>query len=76
MKINQDTFCGAPWFQVRNRQDMTKTVCCLVDYLTKDPGTEELTPIEYLNSPKLQTMREQMANGIKVPQCQECWKHE
>jgi len=76
MKVNPDTFCGAPWFQVRNRQDMTKTVCCLVDYLTEDPGTEELTPIEYLNSAKLLTMREQMANGIKVPQCQECWKHE
>ena len=76
MKINPNTFCGATWFQVRNRQDMTKTVCCLVDYLTEDPGTEELTPIEYLNTPKMVTMREQMAKGIKVPQCQECWKHE
>ena len=76
MKINPNTFCVAPWFQVRNRQDMTKTVCCLVDYLTEDPGTEELTPIEYLNTPKMVTMREQMADGIKVPQCQQCWKHE
>ena len=76
MKINPDTFCGATWFQVRNRQDMTKTVCCLVDYLTEDPGTEELSPIEYLNTPKMVNMRQQMAEGIKVPQCQECWKHE
>ena len=76
MKINPDTFCVAPWFQVRNRQDMTKTVCCLVDYLTEDPGTEELAPVEYLNSPKILQMREQMANGVKVPQCRTCWKHE
>lgn len=76
MKINKDTFCGATWFQVRNRQDMTKTVCCLVDYLTEDPGTEELTPIEYLNTPKMIDMRKKMAKGIKVPQCQKCWKQE
>ena len=76
MKTNTDTFCVAPWFQVRNRQDMTKTVCCLVDHETKDPGTEELSPIEYLNSDKILNMRMQMAKGIKVPQCKTCWKSE
>ena len=73
MKINQDTFCTAPWFQIRNRQDMTKNVCCLVEMRTEDPGTESLAPLQYLNSDKVIKMREQMANGIRVPQCAECW---
>ncbi len=76
MKINQDTFCTAPWFQIRNRQDMTKSVCCLVEMRTEDPSKESLTPLQYLNSPKVIAMREQMANGIRVPQCAECWINE
>ena len=76
MKINQDTFCTAPWFQIRNRQDMTKSVCCLVEMRTEDPGTESFTPLQYLNSPKVIAMREKMANGIRVPECAECWTKE
>ena len=76
MKINQDTFCGAPWFQIRNRQDMTKSVCCLVERCTEDQGTESLTPLQYLNSDKVIKMREQMANGVKVKECQVCWDKE
>ena len=76
MKVNQDTFCTAPWFQIRNRQDMTKSVCCLVEMRTEDPGTESFTPLQYLNSPKVIAMREKMANGIRVPECAECWTKE
>ena len=76
MKINQDTFCGATWFQTRNRQDMTKSICCLTEAYSDDPGTESMTPMEYLNSPKIVQMREQMADGIRVPQCHLCWKDE
>ena len=76
MKINQDTFCGAPWFQIRNRQDMTKSVCCVVEMADTDPGTELMSPLEYLNSPKIKNMKMAMANGVKIPQCKECWDKE
>lgn len=76
MKINEKTFCGAPWFQIRNRQDMTKSMCCLVERTQTDPGTEAMSPLEYLNTPKLETMRRNMANGVQVPECNVCWKIE
>ena len=47
MKINPDTFCSAAWFGIRNRQDMTKTVCCQLDWNTQDPGTEQMSPLDY-----------------------------
>ena len=73
MKINSNTFCSAAWFGIRNRQDMTKTVCCLLDWNTKDPGTEQMSPLDYLNSDKIKNMRKQMHEGKKVAQCQQCW---
>jgi molybdenum cofactor biosynthesis enzyme MoaA len=73
MKINPDTFCSAAWFGIRNRQDMTKTVCCQLDWNTQDPGTEQMSPLDYLNSTKVTHMRKQMHEGKKVPQCQQCW---
>ena len=73
MKINPDTFCSAAWFGIRNRQDMTKTVCCLLDWNTRDPGTEQMSPLDYLNSDKIKNMRKQMHEGQKVGQCKSCW---
>ena len=65
MKINPDTFCSAAWFGIRNRQDMTKTVCCLLDWNTRDPGTEQMSPLDYLNSDKIKNMRKQMHKQIR-----------
>ncbi len=76
MEINPDTFCAATWFQVRNRQDMTKTVCCQLDWTTKDLGTEKLTPMEYMNSPKIINMRKQLSQGKKIKECSVCWRNE
>jgi MoaA/NifB/PqqE/SkfB family radical SAM enzyme len=73
MEINKKTFCGAPWFQIRNRQDMTKSMCCIVEGDQTDPDTESMSPLEYLNTSKLVKMRTAMANGVKVPECDVCW---
>lgn len=76
MEVNKNTFCGAPWFQIRNRQDMTKSMCCLVERTQTDLDTEAMSPLEYLNTSKLQKMRRDMANGVKVPECNICWNVE
>ena len=43
---NTKTFCVAPWFQIRNENDLHKKVCCSIDKSTKS----ELGVFEHLNS--------------------------
>ena len=72
---NNDTFCVAPWFQVRNQNDMQKRVCCAIStYGGTD--SENSSPIDFLNSDKNIELKKKLHNGIKVQECSKCWRNE
>ena len=72
---NNDTFCVAPWFQVRNQNDMQKRVCCAIStYGGTD--SENSSPIDFLNSDKNIELKKKLHNGIKVKECSKCWRNE
>ena len=71
---NSKTFCVAPWFQIRNENDMHKRVCCAIkSYATE---SENQTPVDFLNSPSNIELKKNLHNGIKTKECIACWKNE
>ena len=70
-----ETFCVAPWFQVRNRNSMEKRVCCVIKSPT-DASTINLTPLEYLNSDPIIELKTQMSEGKRPSVCRGCWVDE
>lgn len=44
---NNDTFCVAPWFQIRNENNMQKKVCCNIQ--TSTENHENKTALDFLN---------------------------
>ena len=70
------TFCVAPWFQIRNQNNMNKKVCCLIKPLPGEIDSKSLTPLEYLNSKTVINLKKQLAEGKKPRECGACWKNE
>jgi molybdenum cofactor biosynthesis enzyme MoaA len=66
------TFCVAPWFQIRNQNDMSKNVCGsrITDTCT------DLLPLDYLNSAEIQDLKQDLHAGIKNKSCSQCWAQE
>ena len=75
MKLpNSNTFCVAPWFQVRNENNGTKRVCCQIGSKTvKSKGQE---PLEFLNSPDNLSLKENLHRGVHDKACTKCWQAE
>lgn len=73
---NSKTFCSAPWFQIRNQNDMTKRVCGSIGAQDKDVNSEESEPLQYLNSEQIISLKKDLHNGIKSKHCNRCWKQE
>lgn len=69
---NTKTFCVAPWFQIRNENDLHKKVCCSIDKSTKS----ELGVFEHLNSEANLKLKKDLHNGIQNKNCEKCWKAE
>jgi hypothetical protein len=76
MNIDKKTFCVAPWFQIRNKNDMSKRVCCAIETLDKDEDNRNLTPLEYLNSEHIVNLKKQLIEGKKPDACSTCWQFE
>ena len=76
MKIDKSTFCSAPWFQIRNENDMSKSVCCVVEKLRNDQKTVNLSPLDYLNSKEVIELKRDLTQGLKNPCCNKCWRKE
>ncbi len=76
MQTNKKTFCSAPWFQIRNQNNMTKRVCCGIQKLPADDNTKDITPLEYLNMPHIKKLKQQLTNGQRPSVCNSCWKAE
>jgi len=77
MNKNKKTFCVAPWFQIRNQNDMSKRVCCAIsDKITKHIPSQSISSLEYLNSAPILELKKNLANGIKSEHCNDCWDKE
>ena len=66
------TFCVAPWFQIRNQNDMSKNVC---GSRITDTSVD-LLPLDYLNSAEIQGLKQDLHTGIKNKSCSQCWTQE
>ena len=73
---NKKTFCPAPWFQIRNRNDLTKSACCRMYWTSNDPQSKFQEPLEALNSQTYINIRENLHKGIEDSNCKRCWQDE
>lgn len=71
---NNNTFCVAPWFQIRNQNNGSKKVCCVIDSKTSSSATQ--SPLQFLNSSDNLELKKNLHNGVKVSACAGCWQDE
>ena len=77
MNKNKKTFCVAPWFQIKNSNNMVKKVCCSIsNSITENIPSQTLGSIEYLNSEPILDLKKDLANGVKSEYCSICWNNE
>ena len=69
---NPDTFCVAPWFQIRNGNNTSKKVCCHIDNKTRT----DLDVWEHLNNDQNIRLKKNLHAGIKDSACTKCWQNE
>jgi hypothetical protein len=76
------TFCSAPWFQARIDWDGHYRPCCDLDEKnTKFNGQTRYSIADnsvddWMRSEYLQYLKQKLANGIQLPECNSCWKKE
>lgn len=83
MNFNSDTFCAAPWFQIRKEDNNNNySPCCELDVkCSKFEGKTDYawptdTPTDYLNSEYVKYLRQNLNQGIKLSECRRCWDKE
>lgn len=82
MNLDKNTFCSAPWFQIRNENSGQYRVCCLIDdsksdFLgKKDYSWPNDSPEIFFNSDYVKYLRENLTGGKKIPDCHRCWQKE
>jgi hypothetical protein len=82
MNINQDTFCAAPWFQIRNDNQGEYRSCCeMRPQESTFPGQKNFvfpqhSMHDWINSDYVQYLRESHITGNKIAECNECWQKE
>lgn len=82
MVIDQKSFCAAPWFQIRNDQDVGYRPCCeLRPEFSEFVGARnfewpDTTPIQWLNSAYVNHLKKNIIQGRRLPECQRCWDKE
>jgi molybdenum cofactor biosynthesis enzyme MoaA len=82
MEFNCDTFCAAPWFAIRTGQFGNLLPCCAVDVSKTefqgktDYNWDDNSLDEWLNSQYLEYLRRNLTKGVKLRECESCWKAE
>lgn len=82
MEYQSKTFCAAPWFQIRKENDNKYRPCCQIDISqTHFGGKIDYTwpntrPDEFLNSQYIQYLRNNLNQGVQLPECRRCWEKE
>lgn len=82
MTIDKNTFCVAPWFQIRNNSFGTFSVCPQIDHEKSEfKGKIQYiwpndTPNDFFSSEYVKYLRENLNKGNKLPECSKCWRSE
>ena len=82
MKINKSTFCAGPWFHVKNRNNGDLKPCCELhpEYSEFNGKTNYSYPSnsieDWISSDYAQYLRKNLNEGVKLPECNHCWRKE
>jgi molybdenum cofactor biosynthesis enzyme MoaA len=82
MNFNSNTFCAAPWFQIRKESNNVYKPCCELDskcseFKEKNDYIWPLdSPTDYLDSKYVKYLRQNLNQGVKLPECRRCWAKE
>lgn len=82
MKLQADTFCAAPWFQIRVNNDGFYRACCVIDHkqsLYDGPTEYNLSDHSYrewMDSGYSQYLKQNLTHGNRLAECQRCWRSE
>lgn len=81
MRINEETFCAAPWFQIRlDNTANYRPCCCFRPHDSRAEGSGQKWPEvsiqEWLDSDYVSNVRQNLMQGNKIPECNECWRNE
>lgn len=70
---NPDTFCILPFIHLSTTVDGQIRLCCRSKAIS---NIQEESLLEVWNGSKLKNIREDLKNGVRVKECQNCWKME
>jgi organic radical activating enzyme len=82
MNVDKNTFCAAPWFQIRNTTLGSYCSCCEVDHDkstfsgNKDFAWPKHLPSHWNNSDYARYLRSKLTIGVRLPECHKCWSKE
>jgi molybdenum cofactor biosynthesis enzyme MoaA len=82
MNFDPTTFCAAPWFQIRKENNNRYRPCCELDVESSsfngktDYAWPLDSPTDYLNSEYAQYLRQNLNQGVQLPECRRCWLKE
>lgn len=80
--IDKTTFCSAPWFGVRLAWDGKYRPCCVLKLQQsefqgrKEYSLHDSSVDQWLSSDYSQYLRENLTQGVALPECQTCWHKE
>jgi len=73
MPLNKDTICSMPFITIHDSAPSSFSPCCHID----DSKFKKYKKIkDYLASSELQSLKDNLLNGIKDTRCNYCWKAE
>jgi len=67
MSTSTDSFCPAPWTSLYYQSDFAK-ICCVSQQQVKS------SPLTFLRSDFVKSVKSDLLNNIKTPSCIGCWK--
>lgn len=78
MKIDQSTYCGAAWFNVRHQRNGTFAPCCYIDFSLSDfEGAKDYHSVQdWMNSDYALYIKQNLTSGTKLKECKDCWNKE
>lgn len=76
--MNDETKCTFPYKQIRIDPSGIYTPCCQFFPQNDDPSSlRTVTSLtEYINSDQLKKIKSDLDSGIKIPECNFCWRQE
>lgn len=79
-KIDPNTFCPAPWFQIRNQNLGDLRPCCVIDpdasqfQGQKNFNSKDSSIQSFMDSEWLKYLRRSLMTGDRVAECHRCWE--